>query len=78
MPIRRALLSKRAFEKAMVRMAADKCIRAECQEIAREFSVAEGDGLHLQADPPVLVSGIRIRRSGSDAVQGRGSVRKKK
>ena len=38
---RRAL----AFESQMAAMAADTCIQAECATIAREFSVADLDGL---------------------------------
>ena len=36
---------ERAFEEAMVQMAADPAIRAEGRAISKQFSVAEGDGL---------------------------------
>jgi len=36
---------KRAFEEAMILMAADPAIRAECATISKQFAVAEGDGL---------------------------------
>ncbi len=35
----------RAFEEAMARMAADPAIQAECQSMARDFAIAETDGL---------------------------------
>ncbi len=35
----------RAFEEAMAQMAADPAIQAECQSIARDFAIAETDGL---------------------------------
>ncbi len=35
----------RVFEEAMARMAADPAIQAECQSMARDFAIAETDGL---------------------------------
>lgn len=36
---------ERAFEQAMAQMAADPAIQAECAVIAKDFAVAETDGL---------------------------------
>jgi metal-responsive CopG/Arc/MetJ family transcriptional regulator len=36
---------KRSFEESMAQMAADPAIRAECAILAREFAIAEADGL---------------------------------
>ena len=36
---------ERAFEQAMAQMAADPAIQAECAVIAKDFTVAEADGL---------------------------------
>lgn len=35
----------RTFEEAMAQMAADPAIRTECAAIARDFAIAEADGL---------------------------------
>jgi len=41
----RAKRNGRAFEQAMARMATDPAIQAECAVIAKDFRIAETDGL---------------------------------
>ena len=46
---------ERPFEEAMARMAADPAIQAECRSTARDFAIAEADGLkpaQLSSTPP--------------------------
>jgi hypothetical protein len=41
----RSKRTRRGFEKAIARMAADPAIQAECAAITRDFRLAEADGL---------------------------------